>query len=142
MATTSQRASASSAAARPVCSFIARSSSGVTCRMRMRLEWKVKRSSGASGSRARISAGISVSIVTLELGTISAEAITACSRVGDRVDPFSVPAAWRAYAARAPAAATSAAAPPSARPARGPATCASQPTSGAPIGVEPRKTTE
>jgi hypothetical protein len=31
----------------------------------------VKRSSGASGSRARSSAGISVSIVRLELGTIS-----------------------------------------------------------------------
>ena len=71
VATTSQRASASSAAARPVCSFIERSSSGVTWRMRMRLEWNVKRSSGASGSRARSSAGISVSIVTLELGTIS-----------------------------------------------------------------------
>ena len=70
------------------------------------------------------------------------EAIAACSRVGDRVDPLSVPAAWRAYAARAPAAAISAAAPPSARPARGLATSASQPTSGAPIGVEPRKTTD
>jgi hypothetical protein len=36
----------------------------------------------------------------------------------------------------------SAAAPPSSRPARGPAASASQPTSGAPIGVEPRNTTE
>ena len=40
------------------------------------------------------------------------------------------------------AAAASAAIAPSAIPARGPATSASQPTSGAPIGVEPRKTTE
>jgi hypothetical protein len=31
---------------------------------------------------------------------------------------------------------------PSTSPARGPYACASQPTSGAPIGVEPRKTTE
>jgi hypothetical protein len=31
---------------------------------------------------------------------------------------------------------------PMTRPARGPYTCATQPTSGAPIGVEPRKTTE
>ena len=62
---TSQRASASSTAAREVCSFIERSSSGVTLRMRMRLEWNVKCS-----SRSRRSAGISVSIVTLELGTI------------------------------------------------------------------------
>lgn len=35
-----------------------------------------------------------------------------------------------------------AAAPPSTRPARGPDVSASQPTSGAPIGVDPRKTTE
>ena len=62
---TSQRASASSAAAREVCAFIAASSSGVTFRMRMRLEWKV-----ICSSRSRRSAGISVSIVTLELGTI------------------------------------------------------------------------
>lgn len=32
--------------------------------------------------------------------------------------------------------------PPSAMPQRGPACSASRPTSGAPIGVEPRKTTE
>jgi len=37
--------------------------------MRIRDEWNVKRS-GAIDSRARKSAGISVSIVTLELGTI------------------------------------------------------------------------
>ena len=37
--------------------------------MRMREEWKVKRS-GRIASRARSIAGISVSIVTLELGTI------------------------------------------------------------------------
>jgi hypothetical protein len=36
----------------------------------------------------------------------------------------------------------SAASAPSTRPARGPYSCASQPTSGAPIGVEPRNTTE
>jgi hypothetical protein len=39
--------------------------------MRMRLEWKVNRSSGRSASRARNIPGISVSIVVLELGTIS-----------------------------------------------------------------------
>jgi hypothetical protein len=48
----------------------------------------------------------------------------------------------REYANRAPTAAISAALPPSTRPARGPATSASQPTSGAPIGVEPMNTTE
>src|SRR5260370_27530694 len=48
---------------------MAASSSLVTCFMRMRLEWKVKRS-GARASRARRMAGISVSIVVLELGTI------------------------------------------------------------------------
>ena len=53
-----------------------------------------------------------------------------------------VGAAARAKAIRAPAAAASAAAAPSSRPARGPATSAIQPTSGAPIGVEPRNTTE
>jgi len=36
----------------------------------------------------------------------------------------------------------SAAIAPSTRPARGPCVCASQPTIGAPIGVEPRNTTE
>ena len=45
------------------------SSSGVTLCMRMRLEWKVKRS-GKRLSRARSMAGISVSMVVLELGTI------------------------------------------------------------------------
>jgi hypothetical protein len=48
----------------------------------------------------------------------------------------------RAYAYQPPTAAASAAIPPSTRPARGPAASASQPTSSAPIGVEPRKTTE
>jgi hypothetical protein len=47
-----------------------------------------------------------------------------------------------AYAQRAYAAATNAAAAPANSPLRGPATSASQPTSGAPIGVEPRKTIE
>jgi hypothetical protein len=37
--------------------------------MRIRLEWKVKRS-GSMVSRARSMAGISVSMVVLELGTI------------------------------------------------------------------------
>ena len=37
--------------------------------MRMRAEWKLKRS-GATPSRARSMAGISVSIVVLVLGTI------------------------------------------------------------------------
>jgi hypothetical protein len=41
----------------------------------------------------------------------------------------------------APAAVSSAAAAPTTKPARGPAASAIQPTSGAPIGVEPRKTT-
>ena len=48
---------------------MASSSSFVTFCMRMRLEWKVKRS-GSIPSRARSTAGISVSIVVLELGTI------------------------------------------------------------------------
>jgi hypothetical protein len=37
----------------------------------VRLEWKVNRSFGSSASRARNILGISVSIVVLELGTIS-----------------------------------------------------------------------
>ena len=48
---------------------IAASSSLVTLFIRMRLEWNVKRS-GSIDSRARSIAGISVSIVVLELGTI------------------------------------------------------------------------
>ncbi len=48
---------------------MARSCSGVTRVIRIRLEWKVKRS-GATRSRARSRAGTSVSMVTLELGTI------------------------------------------------------------------------
>ena len=46
------------------------SSSFVTFFIRMRLEWNVNRSSGTSASRAFRMAGISVSIVVLELGTI------------------------------------------------------------------------
>ncbi|MDJ0381987.1 hypothetical protein [Streptomyces sp. G-G2] len=46
------------------------SCSGVTRVMRIRLEWKVKRSSGRRVSRARRTAGTSVSMMTLELGTI------------------------------------------------------------------------
>src|SRR5687767_11180989 len=63
------RASASSAAQRSESASIAASSSCVTFFMRMRLEWNVKRS-GATASRARSIAGISVSIVVFELGTI------------------------------------------------------------------------
>ena len=48
---------------------MASSSSLVTDFMRMREEWKVKRS-GSTASRARSIAGISVSIVTFELGTM------------------------------------------------------------------------
>ncbi len=48
---------------------MAASCSFVTCFMRMRAEWNVKRS-GSTPSRARSMAGISVSIVMLELGTI------------------------------------------------------------------------
>ncbi len=48
---------------------IAASSSFTTFFMRMRLEWKVKRS-GRMVWRAASMAGISVSIVVLELGTI------------------------------------------------------------------------
>jgi len=48
----------------------------------------------------------------------------------------------RANAARAASAAPTATMPPSASAARGPAAPASQPISGAPIGVEPRKTIE
>ena len=63
------RASASSAAQRSESASIAASSSFVTVFSRIRLEWKVKRS-GSTASRARRMAGISVSIVVLELGTI------------------------------------------------------------------------
>src|SRR5260370_25857247 len=66
---TSIRASASSAAHRRPSLFMATSSSFVTLCIRMRLEWKVKRS-GPRNSRWRKSAGTSVSIVVLELGTI------------------------------------------------------------------------
>jgi membrane protein DedA with SNARE-associated domain len=48
----------------------------------------------------------------------------------------------RAHAARAQAAPASAVTPPTASETRGPATSASQPASGPPIGVDPRKTTE
>ncbi len=48
---------------------MAASSSFVTFFIRMRLEWKVKRS-GSTDSRPRRIAGISVSIVVFELGTI------------------------------------------------------------------------
>ena len=48
---------------------MASSSSLVTDFMRMREEWKVKRS-GSTASRARSIAGISVSMVTFELGTM------------------------------------------------------------------------
>jgi len=51
-------------------------------------------------------------------------------------------ASARRHAKRAASAAIPAAAAPASRPLRGPATSASQPTAGAPIGVEPRKTTE
>jgi hypothetical protein len=48
----------------------------------------------------------------------------------------------RENAYQPPAAAANAATPASTSPARGPATSASQPTIGPPIGVEPMKTTE
>jgi hypothetical protein len=51
-------------------------------------------------------------------------------------------ASTRANAVRAPAAARSAATAPTASPARGLALSAIQPMTGAPIGVDPRKTTE
>src|SRR3546814_6050453 len=66
---TSTAASDSSSAQRSESASIAASSSFVTFFIRIRDEWKVKRS-GAIASRARSSAGISVSIVTFELGTI------------------------------------------------------------------------
>src|SRR5690554_112153 len=66
---TSTRASASSTAHRSESSSIASSCSLVTSVIRMRLEWKVKRS-GSTCSRARSIAGISVSMVVFELGTI------------------------------------------------------------------------
>jgi hypothetical protein len=49
---------------------MAASSSFCTFFMRMRLEWKVKRSLGRSDECAVSMAGTSVSIVVLELGTI------------------------------------------------------------------------
>src|SRR3546814_21202340 len=58
-----------SSAKRSESAAIAASSSFVTFFIRIHDEWKVKRS-GAIASRARSSAGISVSIVTFELGTI------------------------------------------------------------------------
>ena len=66
---TSTRASDNSSAQRSESRSIAANSSFFTFCMRMRLEWKVNRS-GATASRARNIAGTSVSIVTLELGTI------------------------------------------------------------------------
>jgi hypothetical protein len=48
---------------------MARSSSAFTSRILMRAEWNVNRS-GATSSRRRSSAGISVSMVVFELGTI------------------------------------------------------------------------
>src|SRR6476646_5409619 len=66
---TSTRASASSAAQRNPSWFIAASSSGDTRFMRMREEWNVERSAKCC-SRARSIAGISVSIVVLDDGTI------------------------------------------------------------------------
>lgn len=59
----------SSSAQRSESRSIAASSSLVTFCMRMRLAWKLKRS-GRICSRARSMAGISVSMVVLELGTI------------------------------------------------------------------------
>jgi hypothetical protein len=70
VATTFGRISASSVVARSVCAFIARSSSGVTCCIRTLALWKANLSSGRARSRARNSAGTSVSIVVFELGTI------------------------------------------------------------------------
>ena len=71
VATTSGRRSASSAVARAVSSFMARSASGVTSSIRRRALWKENVSSGRTRSRARRSAGTSVSIVVFELGTSS-----------------------------------------------------------------------
>ena len=65
----STRASESSRAQRSESRSIAANSSLVTDIMRMRLAWNVKRS-GNTCSRARNIAGISVSMVVLELGTI------------------------------------------------------------------------
>jgi hypothetical protein len=70
VATTLGRISVSSTVARSVCSFIARSSSGVTRCIRTRALWNVNLSSGRTRSRLRSSWGTSVSIVVLELGTI------------------------------------------------------------------------
>ena len=69
-ATTSGWASASSSDARSVWAFIRASSSGVTCFMRIRLEWNVNRSPGTACSRSYSIRGSSVSIVRFELGTI------------------------------------------------------------------------
>src|ERR1700731_3945966 len=66
---TSTRASASSAAQRKPSLFIATNSSFVTLCILIRLEWKVNRSERMA-SRARNMAGISVSMVVFELGTI------------------------------------------------------------------------
>src|SRR5258707_5319118 len=66
---TSTRASASSAAQRKPSLFIASNSSFVTLCILIRLEWNVNRS-GRMASRARNMAGILVSMVVFELGTI------------------------------------------------------------------------
>ena len=70
VAITFGRMSASSAVARSVCAFIARSCSGVTCCIRTRELWNVKLCSGRARSRSRSKRGTSVSIVVFELGTI------------------------------------------------------------------------
>jgi hypothetical protein len=51
--------------------MVGASSCDVTWRMRIREEWKVKRSSVMTFSRAPRIAGISASIVVFELGTMS-----------------------------------------------------------------------
>ena len=62
-------ASHSASMASPAARFIARSASGVLWRRRSRIEWKLKRLPSATLCRCN-SAGISLSSVVFELGTI------------------------------------------------------------------------
>jgi hypothetical protein len=79
----------------------------------------------------------------LFIGVVALTFVTAYLRSPPEEPPPSfVGEAARANAVRAHAAAPSATSPPSASAARGPAVPATQPMSGPPIGVEPRKTTE
>jgi membrane protein DedA with SNARE-associated domain len=92
---------------------------------------------------------VAVGLIAYALGEAGAHVLTRVGTAGAVLAAILVVGAlvWlrrreRAHAARAHAAPASAATPPTASETRGPAASASQPASGAPIGVDPRNTTE